>query len=238
MRPNTILIVEDDTTTSQLISQALRQEGFSVSVLENGNDVIPFLHHHAVDLVILAVLLRDINGIDLCLQIRQFSYVPIIFVSKKSADVDVILGLDVGGDDYIVKPFHVGQLVARVKAHLRRASQYMLQKTGGTEQLKYKGLEIDIATHTIMVEGKEVALSPKEFDLLVVLARNPHRVFYIDELYKRIWGSDSLGDARTIIVHISNLRRKIQPNETSPKYIITVRGKGYKFNATFRLQKK
>lgn len=238
MRDKKILIVEHEETTHRTISQALHQEGFKADILTCGIDVIQQVQLNEYALIIMAVLLPDINGIELCQKVRQFSDIPIIFVSKKTDDTDIILGLEVGGDDYMTKPFSPVQLVARVKANIRRSTQAFafLSHSQEHNRLTFQGLSIDLATHTTLVDGKEVMLSPKEFDLLVVLAKHPHRVFYIEELYRYIWGSDSLGDARTIIVHISNLRRKIEQSEANPKYIITVRGKGYKFNPMLQLK--
>lgn len=238
MRGKKILIVDHDQQTNRAVCQALQQEGFKIETLDCGRELIQHVQNNTYDLIIMAVLLPDINGIDLCQDIRRFSDIPIIFVSKKSDDADIILGLEVGGDDYITKPFHPAQLVARVKANIRRATQAFtfLSHSNEHRKLTFDGLSIDTATHTILVDNKEIMLSPKEFELLVLLAKHPHRVFYIEELYRYVWGSDSLGDARTIIVHISNLRRKIEKNEANPKYIITVRGKGYKFNPMLQLK--
>lgn len=240
MRGKKILVVDHERAARRAVSQALQHDGFETETLDCGKDVILHVQNNRFDLVILAVLLPDINGIELCQKIRRFSHIPIIFMSKRSSDADIILGLDVGGDDYVAKPFNPSQLVARVKAIFRRSTQAFAFLADADEQkrLNFEGLSIDLATHTVLVDDNEILLSPKEFDLLVVLAKQPHRVFYIEELYRYIWGSDSLGDARTIIVHISNLRRKIEQNEANPKYIITVRGKGYKFNPTLQLHNK
>lgn len=226
-----ILVVESKIQDQQLIASRLEREGFIVHVLQHGNQVVSYVLSNKPDLIILDNQLPDLEGIELCKQVRKFSPVPIIFVSSKSNDLDIILGLEVGGDDYITKPFNPDQLVARVKANLRR---HMLSSSTifQSDKLVFTGLEIDIAAHKVLLQGEEISLSPKEFDLLVILARHPHRVFYIDDLYKLVWGTDSLGDTRTIIVHIATLRKKIEADASHPKYIITVRGKGYKFNPT------
>lgn len=227
-----ILVVDDESAINQLISLYLRKEGFEVSILENGEQVIPFIHTHQPALIILDILLPGIDGIQICRKIRKFSQVPILFLSCKIDDMDVILGLEVGADDYITKPFSPGQLVARVKANLRRN----LTSGVGNKMVKivYTGLEINLASHTVLLNGEEISLSSKEFSLLVILAQNPEQVYKIDDLYQQIWGSDSFGDTRTLIVHVSNLRKKLEGDITNPKYILTVRGVGYKFNHTLK----
>jgi DNA-binding response OmpR family regulator len=234
MHGRQILVVDDEIEINQLISLYLTKEGFEVAILEHGNDVIPFVRTHKPELIILDILLPGINGIDLCRELRKFTQIPIIFVSCKTDDLDVILGLEVGGDDYITKPFSPSQLVARVKANLRRNLLSSPLSTNKEDKLTFTGLEINIGSHFVLLNGNEISLSTKEFDLLVIMAQHPHRVFKIDELYQRIWGSDSFGDTRTLIVHISNLRKKIESDITNPKYILTVRGIGYKFNHTLQ----
>lgn len=228
-----ILIVENKAKDQQVIATYLEREGFVVDIVDNGDDVISSVLHKKPDLIILSIQLPNIEGIELCRQLRKFSATPIILISDKANDLDIILGLEVGGDDYITKPYSPEQLVARVKANLRR---HMLSSSNlfASEKLVFTGLEIDISSHRVILNGEEISLSPKEFDLLVILARYPHRVFYIDDLYKLVWGVDSLGDTRTIIVHIATLRKKIEADSSNPKYIITVRGKGYKFNPTLQ----
>lgn len=230
MQGKKILVVDDETEINQLISLYLMKEGFKVNTLEHGNQVIKFVKTQKPDLIILDILLPGLDGIELCRELRKFTQIPILFVSCKTDDMDIILSLEVGGDDYITKPFSPGQLVARVKANLRRNLLLTNPLKEREDKLVYKGLEINLANHHVMLEGADISLSSKEFDLLVIMAQNPHRVFKIDDLYQRIWGSDSFGDTRTLIVHISNLRKKIEPDITKPKYIITVRGVGYKFN--------
>lgn len=234
MHGRQILVVDDEIEINQLISLYLIKEGFEVTVLDRGDDVISFVRKNNPDLIILDILLPGINGIDLCRELRKFTQIPIIFVSCKTDDLDVILGLEVGGDDYITKPFSPSQLVARVKANLRRNLLIHSSVFKKEDKLTFTGLEINISNHFVLLNGSEISLSTKEFDLLVIMAQNPQRVFKIDDLYQRIWGSDSFGDTRTLIVHISNLRKKIESDITNPKYILTVRGIGYKFNHTLQ----
>jgi DNA-binding response OmpR family regulator len=227
-----ILIVDDEIEINQLISLYLQKEGFKVSILEHGDQVISFVQAEKPDLIILDILLPGLDGIELCRELRKFTQIPILFVSCKTDDIDIILSLEVGGDDYITKPFSPGQLVARVKANLRRKLLTAKSLEQDQQKIIFTGLEINLSTYQVFLNGKEVSLSAKEFEILVILAQHPHRVFKIDDLYQRIWGSDSFGDTRTLIVHISNLRKKVESDIANPKYILTVRGVGYKFNHT------
>lgn len=228
MTSEKILIVDDETDIIELISLFLSKEGYEIITCQRGDLVTDLVQSQQPDLIILDVLLPGMDGIDVCRSIRKISNVPILFVSAKSDDLDVILGLGVGGDDYIPKPFSPSQLVARVKAHLRRS--LMSDAQAKDDILKVDGLEINLTSHTVYVNGVETTLSSKEFDLLVLLATHPKKVFKIDQLYEKVWGSASLGDTRTLMVHISNLRKKIEKDPANPKYIITIRGVGYKFN--------
>ncbi|MCM3270478.1 response regulator transcription factor [Paenibacillus elgii] len=224
-----ILIVDDEAEIVELISLYLRKEGYDVLHSGNGAEALAMVREHCPDLVILDILLPEMDGIEVCRQIRKSYNTPILFLSCKSEDMDIILGFSIGGDDYITKPFSPGQLVARVKAHLRR-SQLLEQHKEDSQYLSFPGLEIDLLSRTVKASGGLVPLSSKEFDLLLHLARSPGKVLPLEQLYKMTWGVDSNGDTRTLLVHISNLRKKIEPNPTDPKYIHTVRGIGYKFN--------
>ncbi|WP_281883712.1 response regulator transcription factor [Paenibacillus sp. YYML68] len=224
-----ILIVDDETEIVELITLYLRREGYEVLCTSDGAEAVGMVNEHRPDLVILDVLLPSLDGIEVCRQIRKLYTTPILFLSCKSEDMDIILGFNIGGDDYITKPFSPGQLVARVKAHLRR-SQLMEQTKDEGQHLIFPGLEMDLVNRTVKVNGHPVPLSSKEFDLLLQLARTPGKVLSLEQLYKLTWGVDSNGDTRTLLVHISNLRKKVEPNPAEPKYILTVRGIGYKFN--------
>jgi DNA-binding response OmpR family regulator len=227
-----ILVVDDDPDIVELISLHLLKEGYELISADNGQQVFDLVLLHKPDLIILDILLPGMDGIEVCRQLRKNYNTPILFISCKSDDIDIILGLSMGGDDYITKPFSPGQLVARVKAHLRRYSLFS-QTREDPQILKFPGLEIDLISHIVQVGGKHISLSAKEFDLLTLLAKTPNRVYKLEHLFELIWSLDSLGDPRTLIVHISNLRKKIEPNPAEPRYIITVRGVGYKFNGSF-----
>ncbi|WP_219837681.1 response regulator transcription factor [Paenibacillus sp. R14(2021)] len=233
MSGSNILVVDDEADITELIRLYMEREGFVVETTDNGEDAVELTAALKPDLVILDIQLKQMDGFDVCKQIRSMSDVPILFISCKSDDTDIIHGLTVGGDDYMTKPFSPSQLVARVKAHLRRQSVYDRQRPGDRafdEVLRFDGLVIDLPARSVHVRDKEVFLSAKEFELLVRLAKTPNRAFALDDLYTVVWGHDSMGDTRTLMVHVSNLRKKIEPDPANPMYIVTVRGVGYKFN--------
>lgn len=231
MPAETILIVDDEAEIIELISLYLQKEGYNVVWTSNGQDALRMMEEHRPSLVILDILLPGMDGIEVCRQLRKTYNTPILFVSCKNEDMDIILGFSIGGDDYITKPFSPGQLVARVKAHLRR-SQLMEQSKEESQQLSFPGLEIDLLTRAVRVGGTQVTLSSKEFELLTHLAKSPNKVIPLEQLYRMTWGVDSNGDTRTLLVHISNLRKKIELNPAEPQYIQTVRGIGYKFGGS------
>lgn len=229
MAGETILIVDDEVEIVELIGLYLRKEGYRVVSSHSGAEALSLLETHQPDLIILDILLPEIDGIEVCRRIRLTHHTPVIFLSCKNEDMDVILGFSIGGDDYMTKPFSPGQLVARVKAHLRRNQLAQLKEEA--PQLSFPGLEIDLLSRSVRLNGTFVPISSKEFDLLIHLAKATGRVIPLEQLYKMTWGADSNGDTRTLLVHISNLRKKIEPNPSEPRYIVTVRGIGYKFNA-------
>lgn len=228
MSPARILIVDDEPEISELISLYLTKEGYTVLTAENATEAIKVTEDSNPDLIILDILLPDQNGIEACQELRKLTVAPILFVSCKDEDQDKIQGLRAGGDDYMTKPFSPGELVARVNAHLRR--NRMLRTVQQTKQrICHPGLEIDAASYTVTIDGEEITLTSREFELLELLARHPNQVFTPEQLFDLIWRENSLGDYRTVVVHISNLRRKIEPDPANPRYVLTVRGVGYKF---------
>ncbi|MFS0722569.1 response regulator [Paenibacillus sp. 1P07SE] len=227
-----ILVVDDEPDITELIELYLTREGYEVHTVDNGTDALAQARALQPDLVLLDIQLKPLDGLQICSEIRQFSSVPIIFVSCKSDDTDIIHGLSIGGDDYITKPFSPRQLVARVKAQLRRQAFHHghAEEASSQEQVLTHGdLTIDLEAYTAHVGSKPVNLSTKEFHLLTHFVQHPNKAFHLDHLYELIWGTDSAGDTRTIMVHISNLRKKIEPDPANPVYIVTVRGVGYKF---------
>jgi DNA-binding response OmpR family regulator len=226
-----ILVVDDEREITDLITLYLQREGFTVHTSDNGEDALRIAETLIPDLIILDVSLGRMDGIDVCRSLRSgvCTDVPILFLSCKSEDRDIIRGLTEGGDDYITKPFSPSQLVARIKAHIRRRRTRERIREEQAVSLSFPGLEIDFRRLEVRLEGELVSLSVKEFELLSVLARQPNRVFPLEELYRRVWQSDSIGDTRTLMVHISNLRKKMEIDPSRPRWVQTVRGFGYRF---------
>lgn len=227
-----ILVVDDEEVVRELVCHCLVKDGFRVITAGDAFSAFELVRACKPDLIVLDILLPGIDGIEACRKFRKEIHVPIIFLTSKSESSDVILGLGVGGDDYMIKPFIPGEMVARVKAQLRRST--MRDVTGipeGPKKLKYPGLEIDLEGHTVMVNGSSVTLAPKEFEILALLAKSPNRVFRNEQLLDSLWQSKEFADNRTLMVHISRLRKKIEKGPCNPEYILTVRGVGYKFNA-------
>jgi DNA-binding response OmpR family regulator len=227
----TILIVDDDYEINELISLSLKREGYQVISAYDGHEALSMAKQHSPDLVILDVLLPGMDGFEICSELRKMSTVPILFVSCKDEDIDKVLGLRLGGDDFITKPFSPIELIARVKAHMRRSYQFQKRETERDQILRYENLVINPVTHQVLVNDKPVELSPKEFKLLYHLAKNPNRVYKNEQLFSILWDEDHMGDTHTVMVHIYNLRKKLEENPAKPKFIQTIRGVGYKFNA-------
>lgn len=230
MSKKTILVVDDDYEINELLTMSLKREGFNVLSAFEGNEALALAGEHLPDLVILDVLLPGLDGFQICSELRKTSNVPILFVSCKDEDIDKVLGLGLGGDDFISKPFSPIELIARVKAHIRR--NYLLHKSGveADQTLRYDQLIIEPATHRVLVDNKPISLSAKEFKLLFHLAKNPNRVYKNEQLFTLLWDDVHMGDTHTVMVHIYNLRKKLEKNPAKPHYIHTIRGVGYKFN--------
>jgi DNA-binding response OmpR family regulator len=229
MAEHTILLIEDDHEIREVIRLYLQKNHFDVVVAERGDAGIALVQSVQPDLVILDVLLPDIDGFEVCRHIRKLSSVPILFLSCKKEEQDAILGLGLGGDDYITKPFSPNELIARVKANLRRPYLSGVRTESTLEKLELNGLVIDLLRREVRVNDAVIALSKKEFDLLKFLASRPGQIFTHEELFRQIWGQESFNDTRTIIVHVSNLRKKIEPDPSNPQFIANVHGVGYKF---------
>lgn len=225
-----ILVVDDEAEITELISLYLTKNGFHVVTAETGEQAIELTRTIKPDLIILDILLPGLDGIEVCQELRKDNNVPILFLSCKSEDTDKVLGLTVGGDDYITKPFSPSELLARIKAHLRRNRLLNTAHKQEKSLLTFPGLVIDLDSHVVLVNGAPVILSAKEFQLLALLAQNPNKIFSIEQLFKALWSYQSFGDTRTVMVHISNLRKKIEKDPSNPDYIHTVRGVGYKFS--------
>lgn len=223
-----ILVVDDEKDLCMIVCDYLKNEQYNVEASYDGQDALNKFNLYKPDLVILDIMLPKIDGMEVCRSIRSKSKVPIIMLSAKSGDVDKILSLGLGADDYITKPFSPGELVARVKAHLRRYTSL-----SGNEHedniLDFGDLVINNSSYTVTYKGENVILSAKEFELLSFLASNPYQVFTREQLYDKIWGFGDYGDITTVTVHIRKIREKIEENPASPVYIKTVWGVGYKF---------
>lgn len=225
MKP-TILVVDDDRKTVDLIQLYLEKDGYRVLVAYDGHSAINIARNKRPGLIILDLMLPEVDGLDVCRRLRSESKVPVIMLTAKSTEDDKLVGLDLGADDYVTKPFSPRELVARVRAVLRRA---MAEQNSEPEQLSYDGLEVDFERHEARVEGTPVHLTPKEFTLLEIMIKQPGRVFSRLELLELAFGYDYQGFERTVDVHVMNLRKKIEAEPTHPRYVQTVYGVGYKF---------
>jgi DNA-binding response OmpR family regulator len=225
-----ILIVEDDLSIAELQRDYLELAGFQVQICSDGNEGLNLIKENNYDLLILDVMLPNIGGYDILRSIQEDKEIPVLMVSAKKEEIDKIRGLSLGADDYITKPFSPSELVARVKSHIQNYERLKNKFSGITKNTRIiiRGLEIDKSSRQVFMNGNEVTLTQKEFELLLLLSQNPNRVFSRDELFERIWGLDSLGDSATITVHINRLREKIESSPTNPQYIETIWGAGYK----------
>jgi two-component system response regulator RegX3 len=221
-----VLVVEDEDSFSDALSFMLRREGYEVFVATDGNAAISEFDKHGPDLVLLDLMLPGISGTEVCRIIRGKSSVPIIMLTAKDGEVDKVVGLELGADDYVTKPFSSRELLARVRAVLRRHgdSEELLPPT-----IEAGSVRIDIERHVVSVRGENITMPLKEFDLLEFLVRNSGRVLTRNQLIDRVWGADYVGDTKTLDVHIKRLRAKIEIDPSSPLHINTVRGLGYKF---------
>ncbi len=224
---DTVLVIEDDLEISKILHLYLERHEFRVFT-SDGWEAIKILQDEKIDLVLLDIMLPGENGFELCREIRKMTDIPIVFMSAKSEETDKILGLTVGGDDYVTKPFSPSEVVARVKAQIRRY-RGMVGKGSKKTVIQYSDMQVDEERFIIKLPYRTVTLSAKEFQILTLMAQNPDHVYRPEELFQYIWNTPSLGDARTVMVHISNLRKKIELDPVRPKYIVTIRGVGYKF---------
>lgn len=224
-----ILIVEDDISIAELERDYLEIEGFDVEIEENGDSGLERALHEDFNLIILDLMLPNQSGFDICREIRKIKDTPIMIVSAKKEDVDKILGLGLGADDYMVKPFSPSELVARVKAHLSRYNRLVERKETEKNILTIGHISIDKEDHRIYVRGKEVITTAKEYDLLLFFSSNINRVFSKEQLFEKIWGLDAYGDTSTVTVHIRKLREKIELDSSNPQHIETIWGAGYRF---------
>ncbi len=217
-----VLVVDDDSSLAEMLTIVLRNEGFEPRVCSTGDRALTAVHDFRPDLVLLDLMLPGKDGVDVCREIRNESGVPIIMLTAKNDTVDIVVGLESGADDYIVKPFKPKELVARVRARLRKFEGNV------PESLEIADLVIDIAGHTVKRDGSPLSLTPLEFDLLVCLARKPWQVFTREVLLEQVWGYRHAADTRLVNVHVQRLRSKVEIDPESPQIVLTVRGVGYK----------
>ena len=223
-----ILIVEDEESYSEPLAYMLKKEGYEAFVAATGPEGIDTFERGGADLVLLDVMLPGMSGVDVCRELRSRSSVPIIMLTAKDSEIDKVVGLEMGADDYVTKPYSGRELLARIKAVLRRRGE---AEAGESDELVVGRVAMDVERHVVTVGGKGVAMPLKEFELLEMLMRNEGRVLTRMQLIDRVWGSDYVGDTKTLDVHIKRLRAKIEPDPGSPQHILTVRGLGYKLEA-------
>ena len=238
MSAHTILIVEDEESFVDALTVGLRREGFHVVAARDGVEALAAFDAHSPDLVLLDVMLPRLSGIDVCRQIRAKSKVPIIMVTAKAEEIDAVVGLEVGADDYVTKPYRLRELVARMRAVLRRVPD--AASTAGADDgddldvVEVGDVRLDPSRHEVSVRGEPVSLPLKEFDLLHLLLVNAGRVLPREVLIDRVWGSDYVGDTKTLDVHVKRLRAKIELDPATPTRIVTIRGLGYKYESAKR----
>ncbi len=226
-----ILIIEDEISFSEALSFLLQKEGFETVVAETGKQGLDFFKSESFDLILLDLMIPEISGIDVCRAIRSNSQVPIIMLTAKDSEIDKVVGLELGADDYVTKPYSSRELVARIKAVLRRGAVEDLIGTESAGVHEVAGIRMDVERHQVSVNGVNISLPLKEFELLEFLLRNAGRVLTRGQLIDRVWGGDYYGDTKTLDVHIKRLRSKIEADPANPVLIQTIRGLGYKFEA-------
>ncbi len=224
-----LLVVEDEESFSDALSYMLRREGYEVAVAATGMEALATFDRSGADLVLLDLMLPELSGTEVCRELRQRSNVPIIIVTARDAEIDKVVGLELGADDYVTKPFSSRELLARVRAVLRRGGD---GEDVASSVVEAGPVRMDVDRHTVTVNNEPVNLPLKEFDLLELLMRNSGRVLTRGQLIDRVWGADYVGDTKTLDVHVKRLRAKIEQDPANPVYLLTVRGLGYKFELT------
>lgn len=225
-----ILVIDDEPNLRHTLGYALQQERYEVLTAADGEAGLELFRTAQPDLVVLDVMLPKIDGFEVCRRIRRTSRVPVLMLTARDTELDKVVGLEIGADDYLAKPFSMRELIARVRAMLRRAGQ-AVEETSAID-IERDGLRIEIAKHRVFRDGQEVTLRPKEFDLLVALARAPGQVFSREQLLSAVWGFEHTGDTRTVDTHVKNLREQLGDNAGTPRWIETLRGVGYRFKET------
>src|SRR6478672_4338793 len=228
-RPTTILVVEDEEAFVDALTVGLQREGFRVQVARDGAQALDLFDSVAPDLVLLDVMLPKVSGVDVCRELRRKSTVPIIMVTAKGSEIDTVVGLEVGADDYVTKPYRLRELVARMRAVLRRAPGDITDDAPTGDALRVGDVALDLQRHEVVIRDLQVSLPLKEFELLALMLENAGRVLSRDVLIDRIWGLDYVGDTKTLDVHVKRLRAKVEDDPSNPTRIVTIRGLGYKY---------
>ncbi|MGH3762498.1 response regulator [Actinophytocola sp.] len=226
-----VLIVEDEESFADPLAFLLRKEGFTAAVASTGQQALEEFDRNGADIVLLDLMLPGMSGTDVCKALRQRSTVPVIMVTARESEIDKVVGLEIGADDYVTKPYSARELIARVRAVLRRGGETGENGRGDPQVLAAGPVRMDVERHVVTVGGGEIPLPLKEFDLLEYLLRNVGRVLTRGQLIDRVWGADYVGDTKTLDVHVKRLRSKIEPDPASPRHLVTVRGLGYKFES-------
>ena len=224
-----VLVVEDDTEIANAIKIYLENQGYDVYVGNDGLEGLEIIEKETIHLAIVDIMMPRMDGLTMVSKLRERYDFPVIFLSAKSEDIDKIMGLNLGGDDYVTKPFSPSELVARVKAHLARYERLIGSNMPQNDIIEIRGIKIDKTARRVWVNGEEKQFTTKEFDLLTFLAENPNHVFTKEELFRKIWDMESIGDIATVTVHIKKIREKIEMNTNKPQYIETIWGVGYRF---------
>src|SRR6187397_1045270 len=226
----TVLVVEDEDSFVEALTVGLKREGFRVHVARDGAEALAVFDAVRPDLVLLDVMLPKVSGIDVCRELRGRSRVPIIMVTAKGSEIDTVVGLEVGADDYVTKPYRLRELVARMRAVLRRRAGESAAHALSGDALEVGDVALDPERHEVVIRGESVSLPLKEFELLEILLANAGRVLPRDTLIDRVWGTDYVGDTKTLDVHVKRLRAKVEPDPSRPTRIVTIRGLGYKYD--------
>lgn len=228
-----VLVAEDEKEIRDLVKKYLERELYQVDTAVDGEEALRLFESHKYDLILLDLMMPKIDGIEVCRRLRHLTNIPILMLTAKDQEIDKILGLGIGADDYMTKPFSINELIARVKAHLRRflvlGSEADNSADSEASLIRHKGLTIDLKKYSATIEGEEIALTAKEFELLKFFASHPEQVFTKTQIFRQVWGSAYLEDDNTVMVHIRKLRKKIEADPSDPKWIQTVWGIGYKF---------
>lgn len=226
-----VLIIEDEESLADPLAFLLRKEGFEATVVTDGQTALAEFDRSGADIVLLDLMLPGMSGTDVCKQLRNRSGVPVIMVTARDSEIDKVVGLELGADDYVTKPYSARELIARIRAVLRRGTGEEVEITSENGVLEAGPVRMDVERHTVLVDGAAVTLPLKEFDLLEYLLRNSGRVLTRGQLIDRVWGADYVGDTKTLDVHVKRLRSKIESDPARPEHLVTVRGLGYKLEA-------